>query len=229
MSRPGVIARRILDAGMTLVLLFLMGYQFWEDAAHEWAGTGMFVLFLAHHALNAGWYRRLPRGTYTPLRAARLVLNGLLLLCMAGLMVSGVLLSRHVFAFLPLRGGLSFARLLHMFTSYWGFVLMSLHLGLHWGMVTGAIRTRVLRKPPSRAYKRLTLLAGAGIALYGWFAFVRRNLSAYLLLTTEFVFLDFGEPVARFYLDYLAMMGAGIFIAHGASKLLQKLSKQKRD
>ena len=43
-------AKIIVDIAMTLALLFLMGYQFWGDVAHEWAGAGMFVLFLAHHA-----------------------------------------------------------------------------------------------------------------------------------------------------------------------------------
>ena len=46
------IVKMAVDVLMTLILLFLMGYQFWGDVAHEWAGAGMFVLFLAHHALN---------------------------------------------------------------------------------------------------------------------------------------------------------------------------------
>lgn len=32
--------KRAVDAAMTLALLFLKGYQFWGDAAHEWAGLG---------------------------------------------------------------------------------------------------------------------------------------------------------------------------------------------
>ena len=42
------------------------------------------------------------------------MLDLLLLLAMIGLMVSGILLSNHVFAFIDLHGGMSFARLLHM-------------------------------------------------------------------------------------------------------------------
>ena len=34
-----------------------MGYQFWGETAHEWAGTLMLLLFIAHHILNAGWYK----------------------------------------------------------------------------------------------------------------------------------------------------------------------------
>ena len=43
-----------IDILMTFLLLFLMGYQFWGETAHEWAGTLMLLLFIAHHILNAG-------------------------------------------------------------------------------------------------------------------------------------------------------------------------------
>lgn len=35
-----------VDVLMTLVLLFLMGYPFWSDVAHEWAGAILFLLFI---------------------------------------------------------------------------------------------------------------------------------------------------------------------------------------
>ena len=72
----------------------------------------------------------------------------------------------------------------------------------------------------------MTIL-GAGIAVYGLTVFIRRDLLTYMLLQTQFVFLDFGEPIPLFYLDYLAMMGAFIFLAYYASKLLRKLPAQK--
>lgn len=57
--------------------------------------------------------------------------------------------------------------------------------------------------------------------------FIRRDLLTYMLLKTQFVFLDFSEPIPLFYLDYLAMMGAFIFLADSASKLLRKLPAKK--
>lgn len=39
--------RPAVDGLMTLALLFLMGYQLWGEAAHEWVGAGMFVLWIA--------------------------------------------------------------------------------------------------------------------------------------------------------------------------------------
>ena len=52
-------------------------------------------------------------------------------------MVSGILLSRTVFSFLGIRGGQAAARIVHMLCAYWGFVFLSLHLGLHWRVIMG--------------------------------------------------------------------------------------------
>lgn len=121
----------LINVLMTLGLLILMGYHLWGDVAHEWVGAGMFLLFLLHHILNGNWYRALFRGRYTPFRVFQLVVDMLVFLAMIGLMVSGIMLSNHVFAFLNIESGMAFARLLHMAASHWGFILMVLHLGLH--------------------------------------------------------------------------------------------------
>ena len=131
-----------------------------------------------------------------------------------------LLLSNHVFAFLNIHGGLSFARLLHMASSYWGFVLMSLHLGLHWGMLFGMIRRAGKgRKEASGAVKIFLSILGTVIAAYGLTVFIRRDLLTYMLMRTQFVFLDFNEPVPLFYIDYLSMMGTFIWIVYYASAL----------
>ena len=211
---PKTAVKIAVDALMTLALLFLMGHPFWGDAAHEWAGAGMFLLCILHHILSRRWYQTLLRGRFTPARILWLVLTLLLLLAMLGLMVSGVLLSNHVFAFLPLHGGVSFARLLHMAASHWGFVLMALHLGLHWGMFVALAGKALRLRRPCRIRQVLLPVLSGGVAAYGAAAFFRRGLLTYMLVRTRFVFLDFSEPVGLFYLDYLAMMGAFVFAAH---------------
>lgn len=222
--KPKAKLKIAVDVLMTLGLLFLMGYQLWGDVAHEWAGAGMFVLFILHHALNGAWYRGIAKGKYTPARVLQLVIDLLVFLSMAGLMVSGVILSTHVFAFLPISGGTGFARILHMAVSHWGFVLMSLHLGLHWGMFVEMAR-KALSLRPSRTRQVLFNLLGAGVTVYGLTAFLRRDLLTYMLVRTQFVFLDFSEPILQFYLDYLAMMGAFIFLAHSVSRILRRQRK----
>lgn len=213
------IVKVCVDIAMTLGLLFLMGYHLWGDSAHEWVGAGMFLLFLLHHILNRGWWKGLFRGEYNAARALLTGVNLLTLAAMLGLMVSGVMLSNEVFAFLHIRGHMSFARRLHMASAYWGFVMMAAHLGLHWGIVLNMTQKN---KRIGKARTAFSELLGALIAAYGVVAMIKRDLSTYLFLRAEFVFLDFGESKILFYLDYLAIMGTFIFLAHFAAKLLRK-------
>lgn len=153
--KPKMIAKICVDIGITIALLLLMTYELIGQAVHEWLGIGMFVLFLTHHILNRKWTGNLLKGSYTPLRIWQTLLVVFVMLCMIGSMMSGIILSRHALSFLPINGGRSFARSLHMVSAYWGFVWMSLHLGLHWSMMmamarkafhgTSSVRTRILR------------------------------------------------------------------------------------
>lgn len=225
--KPKAALKIAVDILMTLGLLFLMGYQFWGDVAHEWVGAGMFLLFLLHHILNGNWYKSLLKGRYTPSRIFQILVDLLVFLAMIGLMVSGIMLSNHVFSFLNIHGGMSFARLTHMAASHWGFVLMALHLGLHWGMFLGLTKKALRLKQPSHVRKILLPVLGAGIAIYGLVVFIQRDLLTYMLLQTQFVFLDFSESIPLFYLEYLAMMGTFIFLAYSVSALLRKIQAKK--
>ena len=104
-----------------------------------------------------------------------------------------------------------------MLCAYWGFVLMSLHLGLHWGMVSGAVK----RKFPSVGK---SMMRGAAVltAAYGMFAFWRNRLPDYLFLRSHFVFFDFEQPLALFFLDYLAIVGLFVCCGYYGGKLLKR-------
>lgn len=205
----------VLDALMTIALFFLMGYQFWGEAVHEWIGAGMLILFIAHQVCNLNWYKNLFRGRCTPMRILQCMINLLTLAAMLALMYSGITMSRHAFAFLPIRGGMALARRLHILGSYWGFVLMSLHLGLHWGMVLNLAAKKNIR---NHKYQAAGFIISLPVAAYGVYVFIKRNFLTYMLLRSEFVFLDFEEPRFKFFLDYLALMGLCIFIAHYIAK-----------
>lgn len=213
-----------VDFAMTVLLLLLMAYELIGQAAHEWLGIGMFVLFILHHVLNGKWLRSIFKGRYTPLRFFQTVINVLILASMAGSMVSGVILSRHALAFLPIEGGRSFARSLHMICAYGGFVLMSLHLGLHWSMILGMAAKHGKRSAQSGKW----ILRGIGVLIagYGVYAFLKRDIGAYMLLQSKFVFFDFEEPVVLFILDYLAVMGLFVFVGYYLSLALKLLCKK---
>nr|WP_288452862.1 DUF4405 domain-containing protein [uncultured Anaerostipes sp.] len=218
------VTKMMVDLLMTILLLLLMGYHYWGDDLHEWFGAAIFLLFIIHHVLNIQWYKNLPKGKYSLDRVFRLIINFLLFAAMIGLMISGIMMSRHVFAFLNIDGNMSFARQLHMASNYWGFVIMSLHIGLHWRMLMNMFRKKGSK--PSAGTAIVKYIIGAGVAVYGLYVFFQRRLLDYMLLRTMFVFLDFGESKVSFYLDYLAMMGCFIFISSQISLLLSKCRKK---
>lgn len=148
------------------------------------------------------------------------VLVLLVLACMAGSMISGVILSRHVLAFLPISAGRSFGRVLHMLSAYWGFLFMSLHLGCHWNMMMDMAGS-VAGKSSARTLV-LRILAFAA-AFYGLSAFVKREIGSYMFLKIQFVFFDFEEPVLFFLLDYMAVMALFVWIGHYAAKILRQI------
>ena len=224
--KPRMIRKICVDIGMTIALLLLMTYELIGQAAHEWLGIGMLVLFLTHHILNRKWTGNLLKGSYTPLRIWQTLLVVLVLLCMIGSMVSGIILSRHALSFLPISGGRSFARSLHMVSAYWGFVWMSLHLGLHWSMMMAMARKAFPDAAPVRKWI-LRILAFA-VAGYGVTAFVRREIGSYMFLKIQFVFFDFEEPLIFFLLDYMAVMGLFVFIGHYLAEGLKRCSRKRK-
>ncbi|MCI9071965.1 MAG: DUF4405 domain-containing protein [Lachnospiraceae bacterium] len=218
--KPKMIIKISVDIGMTLLLLLLMAYEMVGQALHEWLGVGMFVLFVLHHILNGRWSKSVLKGRYTAFRIWQTLLVCAVLLTMLGSMISGVILSRHAFSFLPARGGRSIARTLHMVCAYWGFVFLSLHIGLHWSMMVGMVKR--LAGSPHGIRKWLPRIAAVMIAGYGVYAFWKRNIGSYMFLKIQFAFFDFGEPLMLFLLDYIAVMGLFICIGHYFSEALKK-------
>lgn len=223
---PKMIVKTGVDIGMTVVLLFLMTYEMIGQALHEWLGIGMFLLFIIHHVLNRRWFGVLLKGKYTTFRIWQTVLVMSVLLSMLGFMVSGVIISRSVLSFLPIRGGSFFGRNLHMLSAYWGFVLMSLHLGLHWNIMLGAAGKAVIGTSEGRI--RILRISAAVVAVYGMYAFVKRDIGNYMLLRVHFVFFDYDEPLFFFLLDYMAVMGLFIFIGHYLTGFLRQHGKKKK-
>lgn len=227
--KPKAIAKLAVDVVMTLALLFLMGYHFWGEILHEWVGAGMFLLFIVHHILNGYWHKSLFKGKYSALRILILCIDCLVLIAMFAQMYSGIVMSRYVFHFLPFSGGMALARRLHILGAYWGFLFMSLHLGLHWNMILEMFRKSAGIKSKAKSRSIIAFVVGLVIAVYGLWAFIGRDFPTYLFLKSEFVFLDYSEAKILFYIDYLALMGLCIFIAHYSTKLIRKLKKKTEE
>lgn len=207
------------DILMTAALLFLMPYEMVGRSAHEWIGVVMFLLFVLHHILNRKWTAHLCRGKYNPFRILQTILAALIFVCMMGSMASGILLSEYVFFFVKIRGVANLARSIHMLCAYWGFVLMSLHLGLHWNMFLRLLDKNI--KLPADRKKYIFRVLAVAVALYGAYAFIKRNIGSYMFLKMHFVFFDFTEPLIFFILDYMAVMGLFIAVGYYLGMLLK--------
>lgn len=186
----------------------------------------MFFLFMLHLWLNGAWIRAVCKGRYNAFRILQTVIAMAIFLSMMGSMISGIMLSRHVFSFLNISKGSYWARNVHMLCAYWGFTLMSIHLGLHWGMMLRGFRRMLKLKAPSMARTVVVRCIALLVAGYGLHALCQRRLLDYMFFRTQFVFFDFGEPLIFFLLDYLAMMGLLAIIGYYLSEGVKQIRKR---
>ena len=197
--------RIVIDIGMVLLLPLLMAYSLVGEAAHEYLGIGMFVLFVVHHILNIAWWKNLLRGKFTPIRVVGTAVNFALIIIMLALPISGIILSRHVFRFLHF-GGTSAARSVHLLASHWGLVLMSVHASMHGSMISVMLRKKFNIRQSTKGRTWALRLTAVLLAICGIHAFVKNEIGSYLFLRTQFVFVDFSQPVALALLNYLAII-----------------------
>ncbi len=213
------------DFAMTLLVPALMAYSVTGQMVHEWMGVGMLVLFLLHHGLNAAWLRSLTKGRYTPLRTLQTALVFLLFVSMASQIVSGFAMSRCALPFLNIPISTSTARLLHLACGYWSFLLMGLHLGLHWSAFLGLGRKLRGGQPlPSAGRWCLRILAGAA-ATWGAICFIRQNIADYLFLRTEFVFFDYEKFPLLALGELAAIMALWTLVGHRLQRLAMRYGK----
>ncbi len=210
--------RLTLDIAMTILSIILMGgnYLFPADIVHEILGVGLFVLWVIHVILNRRWYGAIFKGKYKPYRIMQTVINCCILICTIFLMISGIILSNHIFTFLNIQGGLGFARIAHLLASHWYYLFMSLHIGMHVEMIAGKIRLR--NKFGMTVLRAIVIL----LSLYGIYAFVTRGIWRYLILQQQFFFLDLERGYFLFALDYISIIILFATIIHYLSKILQK-------
>ena len=216
--KPKRLLKISVDLLMTALLLLLLSYSLVGEAAHEWLGVGIFLLYLLHHVLNKNWFKALFRGKYPPIRILQTAVDLLVLLCMTGSMISGILLSRYVFR-LDIHRFSAALQTIHLLSAYWGFALLSLHLGLHWGGIMSMAKR--LAKKPSKIRKQALRGVALLIAAYGAYAFMKRDFGNYMLLLYHFVFFD-DEPLPLFLLDYVAIMGLFVLAGYYLAKALRK-------
>lgn len=172
--KPAAIMKICVDVVMYLLFLLLMGQYLLRDAPHEWLGIAAGVFFILHNVLNYKWYKTVFKGRYNAIRIVQTAINILLLLAVFGGILSGIFASQYIFS-VGNGSTIEFGRFLHLVTTAWAFLLMSVHLGLHWTKFMG-----MAKKLPINPRVKMTLcrfVQGLVLALciYGVYLFIDRR------------------------------------------------------
>jgi hypothetical protein len=219
-------ARLTLDLTFTILLLCALMYRATGDAAHEWIGVAVCAVCIAHNVLNWKWYKTLFKGTYNLRRGMMTAINLLLVLAMATLVITGLLHSRTVLAFLRLPGDM-LIRLIHTTAAYWCLPLIGAHLGLNWRIILNAFHKILKTNSKNRTRKIVIRVLAFAVAAFGVWSSFDRDMFSKLFLGFSFDYWPEERPAILFFAVNLSIMGLYVFITYYALALLER-GKQKR-
>lgn len=215
--------RLFLDGGILFGTLLCMAYAWTGKCLHEWIGLAVLVLFVVHLWINRRWYANAFRRKGIPMNGIRKLLNGLLLFITVGMIVSSVLLSEYVFCFLEV-GGNRAGLTPHLICSYWGFLLMAMHLGLHWSFVMAPFKKvfgTVLSQNPW-----LGCVVSSFTVVFGVVAFWHQQYGLHLFLRIGTSDLAHSDSLLLFTAEQLLVMGLFIVFIRGVQKwVLERRAK----
>lgn len=178
-----MLIKLIIDVTMTFLMLAAMAYQITGILIHEVVGVVLLVLFIVHNILNRWWYKTILKGNFNFRRMLSITVNLLFLVSMITVMISSVPISREVIPFFPINNDMVFMQI-HVMTSYWGFILMAIHIGMSWGTIINAMRKMTGITDPSRIRTVSLRTLAVLIVVYGVQTSFERNLGSKLIYTT---------------------------------------------
>ena len=193
--------RKIIDILMMILLLLVMAYPFTGQSIHIILGIMMVICFLIHHYLNRKWYLSLFKGKTTPIITLFISINSLLLICVLAIALSGLTLAGYV----PLMS-YYLARKIHLVCSYWSYLLMGLHVGLH-------VRVNQLIKNKIVIYVLLIL----GVIL-----FIKNQFIVYLFHLTDFLYVSDSMNIVLYIIEYFIIFILFVILMNEIMKEMRK-------
>jgi hypothetical protein len=214
-----------IDLAFTVLLLCALMYRATGDAAHEWIGVAVCAVCITHNALNWKWYKNIFKGTYNFRRSVMTAINLLLAVAMATLVITGLLHSRTVLAFLHLPGDM-LVRQIHTTAAYWCLPLIGVHLGLNWGVILNAFRKMIKTSGENNARKIVLRIITLTLVAFGVWSSFDRDMFSKLFLGFSFDYWPEERPAVLFFAVNLSIMGIYVFVTYYALALLER-RKQK--
>ncbi len=180
--------RIALDLVLLGNLFFLMSIPYTHKGPHVMAGMLFFLLLVIHHVVNIRWARSLSSGRWNRKRMLETCTNGALAVVIVLLFYSSLfIMAKHGHWPITLPGTRQLAAQIHMLCAYWGFLLMSFHLGLHGQMLISLFKKYISSAPKARMIASGLLWA---LAVCGVYAFISLHWIDYLFLLTHFMEWD---------------------------------------
>ena len=214
---PKLALKITIDVVMTVLMLLAIACQLTGVRAHEYIGALLLALFIIHNLLNRRWYGGLPRGRYGARRLVNTAVNLLLAADMLLLLVTSVMISRELRPLLHIESGF-LTRQYHTFAAYWGLILMSVHLGMHWEMLLGMARKLTSAADESRAVTIALRTVTALILIWGIKSSFALDVGDKLTMRATFSFWPFEESKAGFFAAWLSVMGIYVSAAYFSLK-----------
>ena len=201
--------RFLLDIGMLVLILLTMGFQFLPQLWHEILGLVLLAGVLWHLGLNRHWFGSMGRGRWSRLRLVQVSLGILLVLCFLTTMVTGIIISNHVFRDFWTGSSLHRSVLvhqLHIASAYFMVILAGMHLGMHWS----GLWQRVKKLPLVGRLEVRTSLSFWLLVIIGWAGVLLSRLDHVgdrLMMKHIFGTVASHLPGGVYYLLLLCLMG----------------------
>jgi hypothetical protein len=206
-------------------MLCAFAYRITGDTAHEWIGISMFVLVAAHNVINRQWYKNIFKGAYNFRRGINTAFNLVIAVIMVALIITGLLQSRAVLAFLHLPGGMLLRRI-HTTAAYWLLFLIAVHAGLHWQMIMNTCRKMFKITGENRTRKIILRITALVIIGYGVWSSFDRDIFAKLFQGFSFDYWDDERPAILFFTENISIMGIYVFVSYYMVKFFETNSKR---
>ncbi|MBQ9615783.1 MAG: DUF4405 domain-containing protein [Selenomonadaceae bacterium] len=216
--------RFLLDMGLLVLILSVMGFHFFPQVLHEVIGLILLSVVVWHLLLNRRWFASFLRGKWGKLRMLQTLAGILLVLSCLTAILTGIIISNHIFSELWIGVALHrsiFIHQLHIASAYLMVILGGMHIGRHWPELWQRIKNLpllgALEARPHIRFWALVLISWAGCA-----ASRLDHVGDRLALKHIFATPAMQLPVIGYFLLLLCLMGLYATIFYYAQKKLQK-------
>lgn len=218
-------SRKTIDCLLAICLILIMSTPLYYSEVHEIVGV-LTIVLLAIHCFSGTKRLQVMLRRKSAKDIAGLVIDVCLLILLILMAWSSLVISEHVFSWLPNFSSIGTARKVHLAGSYWLFFLAFVHAGLHANEFLTKLRN-------DKNTKNALLAIFIASLIFGIYSFFDLQLFDYLFLKVEFAYVDNNVFLNLLRYTALAISAIGITAScrpkiHAALQRRKNSNHQKR-